>query len=1131
MIMTTLVRTTVKNTCLRTMKRFFKLWNVLTLGLMMSLFGNLATAAGEQFYFIGMVAPLESFTNSSGAQAVYLRWDEVEGQLPADLDQIILQRDGVEIYRTDAVRTPSTSEINSFYQGDTQHRRRLEMINGLNQVASSETPARVINQSNFANEIASKIQTDRYWASLVSRIDINVARARGRAFLDESTTAGSHEYELIGESVSQEKIRLGRVTVETGLQNVVPAGVNFRQLQEFSRCDAPEFGKQHGSVVLNWDHGGEHSTDRYINGLMIAGFDIYRSTQAGPLDAGLDIRQLAAGSNYDTQGVPNLPGLVKLNELPIMIGGTAERETSKIGWNAEFSKFLETYPEIKAAGLTAGESRAYYLVARDITGNYGLTKGLEVNIPDLVAPPAPWDVHQITNMAVASVDGAFRLRFSQVNVANFVNDNGYNRRWCNLDSARLDKRLTFVKQGQFCEAQLRQEVALEVDAYLVYRFDGIEQAKSFSDSDGDGYADLDERSPNIENPDLSSPGTACVVNGPGLGPANYLIDSIPSTASYVNDHGRSIIDYIDTVPANDRGQVYWYRFASRALDGKVGHLSVPVRGHFPDRKREQIVPNGEGGDGIIGVLDCDYQVESVAGNASNFFAEDTTGDAYWASLVCLLGENSGTMLTLPIVQSSQGRGADLSPANCRDHVETCPGGLLLGYLDSLGVLLAGGTIGLPKLNSCPQNDGTKLTKPILLPPQGTPAEQCKNPSARPIRPGEILDADDIFIDLNAVEPDTCLVISRDIGGEPFRIAQFCPPFAAAPELPLDGLGGASICLSVSLSNENNELSVPYKVPCFTLPTDGAPDAPQIYQAAFDVGEMTVSFRPPEQPVAGTLFEWFQKGGVKGRSTEFKSHPGSSQADGSIEADISIGAAPSGLDWQQEWCVRGRSVGTQPGPGEQGGNLSDWSPLLCSIRLPVGDALPEFLPWPKISLPKEVASLESVYLESDGLPVIEIGNPVDLEGRSCLIDQIPVCVPDDKGSSCLETSAACDETICDDLPATLKGGLGFVVYRQTAAQDPSSVGIEVSDFVQVSPLIDHINCLDFTVSDNIIVSGLVDPYLKFLYRDSEGENKLKVYFADEVPHISENWYRHQLVYFDGQGEILNYRNTQWIQAKQ
>ena len=1106
------------------------------------LYSPASLAAGEQFYFIGMVAPLESISQQGGERAAYLRWDEVEGQLPADLEQIILQRDGEEIYTTAARPVLSPTEIKAFYAGDAQNRRRLEMISSLNQVASSQTPSRLIKQSNFANEIADKIQGDRFWASLASRFDFNVARARGRGFLDTTASSGFHRYELIGVSTNQEQIRLGLVELDTTVLDIVDPSPDFTQVQEFVRCDAPEYGKQHGVVALNWSHGGANATDRYINALMIAGFDIYRASDAGPVDTSMDIRQLAAGGSYDGKGVPILPGLIKLNEVPVMVGGSARRETSMQGWNPEFSKYLETYPEIKAAGLKPGDKRAYYLVARDITGNYGKTAAYEVEVPDRIAPPAPWDVHQITDLS-ASAGEQYRLRFSVVNVPNYVKDNAYGRRWCNLDRARLDKRVTFVAADQHCETALQREIDLGVQAYLVYRFAGIEQAKLFSDTDGDGYSDLDERVVNPDNPLLSTPGTACTVNGSGLGFENYLLATIPGSSGLAMEDGRLVIDFMDAEPARNRGQVFWYRFATRGLDGRVGHLSAPVRGLFPDRKRATIVSNGEG-EGMIGVLECDYEIApTIVESEPNLFARDLTGDARWMRMRCRddkIDDEYGE-LTLAIRDLSSARGALLSPASCRQYIEDCSTSAqnkrtTVSYLDAHGDTLAEAERFLPPIDQCPPVYGSALTwATSVTPPAAGFPQDCKNPNVRPIEHGEILSVDDLFLNFPAAEADTCFTIFRDIFGKSYRIAQFCPPFNDTPELSLDGLAGGSVCLSVTFSNENNEHSVAYQVPCFTLEQSEAPDSPQISQLGFNAAELSLNFRPPEQPVAGTLFEWYHKGSNSGRSSLFKPHPGNSQADGSLDIFLPISVAPGAQDdWQQEWCVRGRSVGIEPLPGESGGNLSRWSPEVCAIRLPPAAGLPRYLPWPQIATPQKVDMLETLYLGYDGVPVIEMSAPLELGELNCATDNIPACQLGEE-EACLSSVQNpqvlfCRERMCGELRSQMKGGLGFVVYRQTASDDAGVPSAVPGDFVQVSPLIDYMHCNEIEVSDRYYMT-LADPYLSLIDFSTQALNDIRVYYTDKVPHVRLGWYRYQLVYFDRQGEILNYRETQWMQATQ
>ena len=124
--------------------------------------------------------------------------------------------------------------------------------------------------------------------------------------------------------------------------------------------------------------------------------------------------------------------------------------------------------------------------------------------------------------------------------------------------------------------------------------------------------------------------------------------------------------------------------------------------------------------------------------------------------------------------------------------------------------------------------------------------------------------------------------------------------------------------------------------------------------------------------------------------------------------------------------------------------------------------------------------------------------------------------------------------CATVESAVAGELGFVVYRQRSADpdDPSQYG----DFIQNSPLIDRIHCISdyFGLGDDVLGEGaLLDPFL--FMADFDGDLPqwpgTHIFYVDRQPFAIGDWYRYQLVYFDGDGEIIGQKQTAWIEAAQ
>jgi hypothetical protein len=320
----------------------------------------------DQFYLIAVVAPLGSISAAGqGATGVYLRWDALEGALPPDLVELELLRDGTPLGVFPAAGTLDDGSIAALYAGPENQRRLLELVRWL----AEEDPDAAVSPVDFAGALRQRILDVPPRAVFASRLDFLLARARFRAWLDTGLTNGPHEYELRGHFSGGESVRLGFVAINVdGLPDVAPAAAAFKQVS-LGRCDAPEGGKDHHTVALNWQHGGDSAAARFANELVIGGYDLYRTVENVDDVPVRDLRAEAAVAPHDGFGRVALAGLELVSDQPLLTSGAVETETRYAGFNPEFARFFETQDELLAHGLMPGDRRAYYLVARDLSAN------------------------------------------------------------------------------------------------------------------------------------------------------------------------------------------------------------------------------------------------------------------------------------------------------------------------------------------------------------------------------------------------------------------------------------------------------------------------------------------------------------------------------------------------------------------------------------------------------------------------------------------------------------------------------------------------------------------------------------------------------------------------------------------
>ena len=347
-------------------------------------------AAQQQFYFTAKSARLgDSSQMGNSGTGVYLRWDLVEGSLPADITRFELKRDGVIILPKNIDDLMPEVDIHQMYSGASEQQRLLQTINLLKKlsVAQNEQP---FDASNFPAELHKRFNNidDKAWVFLASRQNFNIARARYRAFLDTSAT-GTVTYTLHAFNAVGNSAQIGKVTVDTNnTSHQLLAVNNFHQIEKTS-CNIVESMQDHNSVFLDWAPITNNVTDKTADALQNSGYQIYRTTSN--IDSSVitapvrDIATEAAAAVHDQRGNLILTGLQRVNSSRVVTQGHV---TSSLNDPA----FMESPQQLSVAGLKPGDKRAYYIVGVDFAGHLGKTVGTLVQVPNRLKPATPWNV-------------------------------------------------------------------------------------------------------------------------------------------------------------------------------------------------------------------------------------------------------------------------------------------------------------------------------------------------------------------------------------------------------------------------------------------------------------------------------------------------------------------------------------------------------------------------------------------------------------------------------------------------------------------------------------------------------------------------------------------------------------------
>jgi len=1130
--------------------------------------------AEGQFYFVAKTV----FSNDPvpNSRHVYLRWDVVEGQLPPDVVAFRLMRNGARVdpdqdWPTNAVMDPAA--IADLYRGADHQRRKLETITRLNEMASDQGNSFSASQFSMSlNELIDPVSANYnpLWAFLGSRTDFNIARARYHGWIDTAPVAqgGTVKYELLGVKASDDTVtvRLGYVEVDPTVLQQPLGATELRQIRVSDwRCDLPESSKDHYTVMLDWKSpGAEVISDRVAAQSYNSGFDLYRGTDnlaANVVDAPLqDIAALAAAAPSDSRGRPIIAGLEKVNVSLVIDSGApaydpewvaARQRLVEAGFAvpdiADFPsqnipmepKWLEARDLLIRAGLKPGDRRAYYIVPRDFTGNYGPTVGAVVEVPLMTRPPAPWNVRSFADETSSANGGpadAFTITWDEVNLDNYIKMYRGTRLFCNTVEARSSGVLEYVAVGENCETGNPNAVRLDVADYSIYRFSDFDVAGRFKDSDGDGVedsaetTDIDgngridayERSAGLQCNPLAQP-----AGGGGDIIDNYLIWPTLGNEvdlvrpSILNPNSPPIARMRDTVPAGTRDTVYWYRFVSRATTplpvGRLSHMSAPQRGLFPDREPppEPLVSVTKPGPDIVG---CELQ-------------SDPTAPWSFSEQVSDAKDPGGTPFT---VSCSAGPyvGSDIAAAgvgSCPDVVNDCAGADPV-FIQFPATINTGGkacTVRLPDDVSICESGGLNLVPAF----EGIPLE-----------PGDLVPGG-ATVSGNPPRPGTCIAFYENLDGSVTRIGSTCDP-GGLKYTPRPGL----FCGYAVVSDENNNISTTVQFPCTLTPSQPkAPSPPQVLTLNVDNDFARFTFRLPAEQVAMAMARLEYEPGVGNNARVIEAIPVIDNEPGeAISFSVPVGPVLGNKD---RYCLSLMSIGSDDGTGSS--LSSDWSSEKCFTRTALGEDIPKYLPWPAVQGASQgeplAATLISDYRSIQPFLSIWLHESPDL------VTPNPVLNPTDcwvlqPGQLNTNDPPAADESLLRDFDSyqCLSGGVArfrsalasemrFILYRQSRVN-----GGKASDWVQVSPLIDYVH-FDREIFDIGLDSGpitvwtLNDPFFRVVMDVAN----LAILYVDQYPFLIDadvaktqpyEW-RYQTVYFDEDHRPVKWRATDWFREAQ
>lgn len=1161
-----------------------------------------AHAEDGQFTFIGYVTRAGSLSaEGAGQRAVYLWWDPLQGELPPDVTSVELYRgaepDPIATFsasdRWTGDRAALVGQLRAFYGRPENARRRLETLEGVQafdalrslpagQPLPSAPPPSSVTSLNFEDRLADLLIDPpagrdagaALWTRLASRLDVGVALARGRAYVD-AVPATPVTYRLVAVAGGA-RASLGEVAIDPNADARVAAPTNGRVLtSEIARCDAPEAGRIHGAVALTWDEAGSNNaTERFVNSLNTAGFEVWRA--AGACDGALQLRARAATRPANDL---TIAGLTRVTDRPVLAGATGPNEPPIY--------LEEAAPILEAAGFGPGAQICYYVAARDLSGNYGETHAIQVVVPDAFPPPAPWGVEAVAISASARQgpnsdtfvdDDRMRLRFTHVDVAGYVTDFADGRTFCNVAEAQTTGRLRYAATPEGCAGPEHDTVNLSVTRYLVYRFDSEEEAAAFTDADGDGEADEVERAVSAE--------AVCAPADARIGARGRRVATLEASAAVPGGEGRRVVDFVDPTPAQAKGDVYWYRVAALGTNDRVSALGPPVRGLFPDETKPPRLEPEDYGFGICGPVVTQTDPSELEPGWP--LATDHTRRAaelrLWCPGVPMLSlDGSARTDRLPPAELASIREGRLlaripflegvvegefegfgftrtaqitDPNECDafrqrafEQCECEPGAVCAFVAEFIGA--EGDLIASAELwtRACSAD--------ALLYNDCSPAE--RGGGLQPVLPGQVVS--DPLVVRRPPNRSECVSVDVSTSGRSYRLDHLC---GADTETVIDlpPVGGGLLCFKARLHSKSNVVGTDTELGCVKGRTNDPPPPPGLSGLSFreDANPaLLLSWTGANQPINGVFLEWWREGDAD-RASQFAAAEGLFGPDNLHAVALPVGPAP-GPGETEQWCVRGRALAAAT-PGDGGGRFSEFTSPVCATRTHPGEVVPASLPWPAIPRPPVLGEPLAARYTEDGRIALDLGTvdqplrrrpedlgPVNYDRHQSCLTVVEPWEDDAHGAPRIEGWSSLCLTFCYALEQAMGGGGDFVAYRRS--RDPAAPA-QTSAWVQVSSLnarpfcaLEVIPAESRNTPFNRRLDGagywveLVDPHFDLApftdlggqpFSDATGPYYgLELLWIDRYPHQLGREYQYQLVYFDDDGEVRGYRETTWALA--
>ena len=1048
--------------------------------------------AADRMFFGG----ISSQNITTGNMDVLVSWGELEGTIPDSVLRFnIYRKTGAGAYlliKTIENSLISPSQIQALFNEPGEEKQRQEIIIMLTGVFPDTN---LSNYYTYLHNVMDPLHPEYnpLQKKFLSRYSRNAARALGRAFIDRKVAPATYTYMITGileVDPETETTPLGRFEINTNSETILPEPEDFEQVRVGS-CSDIRKNIDHATIHLNWQVPSRPEL-MSLKSLMY-GYDIYRSSS--------DLGTLTLRTSIPSS-------LEKITDIPLIASGNAPSE----GLGAFLAKD-DGNALSGGEGLEPGDAYYYYLVARDLAGNYSKTSGpVKAVVPDTRPPVVPWNVHsQREEIGSAPYTPRLTLMWDQVNNINYLKQYSTGKEIC--DSSPTE--VCHVQPPNTCDSFNPLCIDLDVVKYLVYRFDSFKDATQYgTDSDGDLWPDEleDLNEDGIIDPGETDPCDPAS-HPPGT-PSNLINQIFQGDPSHIRTlaSGKKIMYYQDPIPAPDN-KVYWYRISTVDPSGNASPLSPPARASLWDRSQPDL-------NGRLKRQVCDYAAKYYKreeehcekpcdDNMDILTIIDETGLADSFKLYELCKDDSGRIYNQLIYSGSikhrrcLTRGDEIDIEMCRSQCgQDQQAGFMVKFFGRNGLAVESEIFNLEQ-GLCEPAGCVVLFKDCrdIFIPWGDPGYMP------PLIPGDPID---ICVTL---EPGECAKVYQKIKGKYSPVKNFCNNSNTVMEIcdPIDfeAIVTMDICLGLRIFSKNHVGSGMGYFQCITLMA-GVPQPPLLESVEKSGTESNPTFElkwsAQNEGIAAFIIQ------RKGEASTFYETAWNLDPDPATGQYIfQMPIDPGQIE--DEWCFKIKTV-------DSTFQMSSWSSSLCAIW---GEAESiKSLKWPHVTEPPEGDPLTAFYMIDEQVGAIVLSKDLtqilyDLgpEGNDECYYGLTDCIQrEGQDKDCLKALMVCNCNLCGSIDAWNDYDQ-FVVYRQE----------ENKNYIQVSPLVEKIHCYiyDQPINDDCKwFSAIADPliYLLRLQAGSvsgveptvkaELENSERLVFVDWYPHKAGAKVRYHLI---------------------